>query len=337
MIPSLLKIFEEFNNTTILIVGDVMVDTYLFGDVDRISPEAPVPVVSVNSRESRLGGAANVAVNIKELGGEAIICSVIGADETGKRFCSLLDEFNLKADYILKSKNRITTEKSRVLSRNHQMLRFDEELTTNLLTSEEEQLIGLIEEAFANHNIDTVILQDYNKGVLTPGIIRTVMERCHRDNIPTAIDPKEHNFFEYRNATLFKPNLKEVKKALNLPGEGTHLNTLQRANDELLVKLQHTYTMITLSEKGIFVADKTNHEMIPATIRNVADVSGAGDTVISVAALCLAQNLDKKTIGLLSNIAGGLACETVGVTPVNKKVLFENVRKTIELDNKAIG
>ena len=320
------KIFKQFNKTTVLVVGDVMGDTYLFGNVDRISPEAPVPVVNVHSRESRLGGAANVAVNIKELGGEPIICSMIGSDETGSRFINLLKANNLNTGYIVKNSERITTEKSRVLSRSHQMLRFDEEIKTEINKNEETQLIESIEKVFADHKIDTVILQDYNKGVLTPRIITTVMDRCVQDDIPTAVDPKEHNFFAYKNATLFKPNLKEVKDALGLTMDAS-LDTLLPAHNKLREKLNHNITLITLSEKGIFIADKTDHEIIPATVRNVSDVSGAGDTVISVAALCLAQNLNKKTLAVLSNIAGGLACEYVGVAAINKEIFLENVRK----------
>jgi len=308
-------LLDQFKNKKVLIVGDVMVDAYIIGKVDRVSPEAPVPVVNIEQRDMRLGGAANVAVNIQALQATPILCSVIGQDQEGEELMQLLAQQGMTSSAIVRSTTRKTTTKTRVISNKHQLLRLDHEQTHDVLEQENLALI----EAFSQHinDCDVVILEDYNKGVLTQNNIPVLINIALKANKPIAVDPKKNNFLLYQNVTLFKPNLKELKEGLN-----SDLNLKDKANLQTLVMALHQtlgnkMTMVTLSEDGVMVTDHTHFEFIPAHIRNIADVSGAGDTVISVAALCLACVINMKTMAELSNLAGGLVCEESGVVPVN--------------------
>ncbi len=308
-------LLDQFKNKKVLIVGDVMVDAYIIGKVDRVSPEAPVPVVNIEQKDMRLGGAANVAVNIQALNATPVLCSVIGHDQEGEELMALLAQQGMTTSAIVRSNTRKTTTKTRVISNKHQLLRLDHEQTHDVLEHENLALI----EAFSHHidDCDVVILEDYNKGVLTQNNIPILIDIALKANKPIAVDPKKNNFLLYKNVTLFKPNLKELKEGLN-----SDLNLKEKANLQTLVQalhhsLENKMTMVTLSEDGVMVTDHTHFEFIPAHIRNIADVSGAGDTVISVAALCLASRIDMKTMAELSNLAGGLVCEESGVVPVN--------------------
>ncbi|MCK4407705.1 MAG: hypothetical protein KAV44_08520 [Bacteroidales bacterium] len=326
------KIFDSFSNQKILIIGDVMVDSYLWGTVERISPEAPVPVVSVNKRANRLGGAANVALNIKALGAEPILCSVIGNDQKGDDFINLLKNDNLSIQGIHKSSKRITTTKFRVIGNNTQMLRVDEEITSDLDKDDEKQLVSIITKLLKEENINAVIFQDYNKGIFTPGLIKKVISKANDLNIPVVVDPKKKNFTAYKNITLFKPNLKELKEGLNIDININDINELANANHLLHKNQNIKIIMTTLSEVGVFVSAFTDDNKfithsIPAHVRSVSDVSGAGDTVISVASLCLSLNLPPEIIASISNLAGGIVCEEVGVVPINKEKLMNEVLK----------
>jgi rfaE bifunctional protein kinase chain/domain len=300
----------------VLVVGDVMLDRYLIGHAARISPEAPVPVVDLEATEDRLGGAANVALNLRALGATVHLCSVVGMDADGEIFRSLLDRHELPADGLLSSGERVTTVKTRVIASHQQLLRLDREHRHDLPAAESASLLGSLRRLLDRHAVQVILLQDYNKGVLTAGTIRTVMEEASRRQIPTAIDPKRHNFWEYREATLFKPNLKEVRDSVPMRVE-LQVESLWQASQYIRRQLANRYTMITLSEKGIFIDDSEQSGILATHPRNVADVSGAGDTVISVAALGLAQDLDLPTIAQLANLAGGQVCEKVGVVPVD--------------------
>ncbi len=311
------KTFDRLANCKILIVGDVMLDRYLRGKVDRVSPEAPVPVVNLQSAENRLGGAANVALNIQAMGAQAILCSVIGKDVDGQLFADLLPQSNIASHYLFNSDSRPTTVKTRVIAANQHLLRVDRESTMDLNSTEEEGLLNNILSAMDHHKIDLLLLQDYNKGVLSLALLQKVQTEAQKRNIPIAVDPKFSNFFEYKNATLFKPNLKEIQEAL-----GQTIAPQKEALDQAVAllknKLPHQYTLITLSEKGIYWNDGNSSEVMPTQARNISDVCGAGDTVISVAALGLAAGLSIREISRLSNLAGGQVCESVGVVPVNR-------------------
>jgi len=313
------QLIDSFKNKKVLIVGDVMVDAYIIGKVDRISPEAPVPVVNIEKKESRLGGAANVALNIAALNALPILCSVIGNDTEGTELIEILKQQNLPISGIIQSKLRKTTTKTRILGNKHQLLRIDNEITSDLTAEDNALLI----ENYKTHldNCDVVILEDYNKGVLNEENISILIDLANKAGKPITVDPKKNNFLAYKNVTLFKPNLKEIKEGLNTEKNLKDQKNLKEAVETLHQHLQNIYTMVTLSEDGVMITDHSHYEVIPAHIRNIADVSGAGDTVISVASLCLACGADMKTTAALANLAGGLVCEENGVVPIDIKKL----------------
>jgi len=330
--PDYQKVFERFRHLRVMVIGDVMVDAYIFGKVERISPEAPVPVVSIEKRVNRLGGAANVALNLKALGAEPILCSVTGSDPKGEEFRQLLAEAKISGEAVLTSKDRITTTKFRVFGNNSHMLRVDEEMTHDLSEREQSILLAKIFEILEKSAIHAIIFQDYNKGVITSDVISQVITKARAQNIPVAVDPKKKNFLQYKGATFFKPNLKELREGLGLDIRGNDLHSLEEAADYLHKKLDIGTIMSTLSEQGVFISrrepgGKVSQHLIHAHVRNISDVSGAGDTVISVAALCLACDLHPAELASLANLAGGLVCEEVGVVPVNRdKLLKESIK-----------
>lgn len=316
------KLFERFNSLTALIVGDVMIDAYYWGKVERISPEAPVPVVQVMSHENRLGGAANVALNVKSLGAKAIICSVVGNGNKGDDFRSILKENKFTTAGIIDSTERITTVKTRIISQGQHLLRIDEEMPNPLSKTEERHLLNCIKGILEKQKVDVIIFEDYNKGVLTEKVITSIIELARERNIPTTVDPKKDNFFTYKNVTLFKPNLKELREGLKVDFKKEDNEALQNAIDELRSKLGSEITMVTLSELGIITRDDSGFIRQPAHERSILDVSGAGDTVISVASLALAAGAERSVVTALSNLAGGLVCEKVGVVPIDKETLL---------------
>lgn len=316
-------IFDSFSKLKALVIGDVMIDKYVWGKVTRISPEAPVPIVSVHKEENRLGGAANVALNIQALGATPLLCSVTGNDERSKLFSKLLEESGLASGGILKSEQRITTVKTRIIGSNQQVLRVDEEMEDALSASETDDLVKKIGQVVETEKINVIIFEDYDKGVITPRLIEEVVALAGKKGIPVAVDPKKKNFLDYKEVTLFKPNLKELAEGLKRDLNPANLSDIKDAVDHIRNSQSVDTVLVTLSEKGMLVSNDNAHELIPAHIRNVADVSGAGDTVISVAALCVALNLSATTIANLANLAGGLVCETVGVAPIVKTQLKE--------------
>ena len=330
---SISKIFSEFDNQNALVIGDVMVDSYIWGNVNRISPEAPVPIVEVKKRENRLGGAANVGLNIKALGATPILCSVIGTDQRGNDFTALLKKEDLPLDGIIKCNDRITTTKFRVIGNNAQLLRVDEE-TTSLLTEKQYQLLwNKIENIIDNNNISVIVFQDYDKGVISKKLIEQVVHKSKGKNIPVVVDPKKSNFLNYNDVTLFKPNLKEIKEGLNLEFNDSNDVNIELSVAKLQDRLNARIVLNTLSDKGVFISWRIDggYEslLIPAHVRNIADVSGAGDTVISVAALCIAQNIAPPVMAAIANLAGGLVCEEVGVVSVNKEKLHNEVNRLL--------
>lgn len=317
------EIFRSFNNLNVLIIGDVMVDSYLWGKVNRISPEAPVPIVAVNKKERRLGGAANVALNIQALGANPILCSVIGVDYEGMAFLDLLRQQKLSQKGILKSRDRITTVKTRVIGNNAQLVRVDEETEEDITNDETQNLLTLISYIINHDKIDVIIFEDYNKGLITPKLIQKVVELAKSKGISTCVDPKKKNFNAYKGVTLFKPNLKELREGLKLDIDGDNINELQRAVSSFRVKQKLETALVTLADKGVITNSRSVKEHLSAHIRNIADVSGAGDTVISVAALCRALECNPVFTAALANLAGGLVCQEVGVVPINKEMLLK--------------
>jgi D-glycero-beta-D-manno-heptose-7-phosphate kinase len=323
------KLFEEFNHLSIMIIGDVMVDAYLWGKVERISPEAPIPIVALRKRENRMGGAANVAMNIKSMGARPVLCSVIGDDDMGTVFLNLLRKEKIESNGILTSPRRITTTKFRIFGNNTQMLRVDEETENDLSEHDMNALMERIESIIAREKIACIIFQDYNKGVIAPWLIQRVIGLAKEKNIPITVDPKKRNFDSYSGVTLFKPNLKELKEGLKTDFSPDDREGLMRAAQLLRNLLNCDYVMTTMSEHGVMISmkDKADEKniFIPAHLRSVADVSGAGDTVISVASLCLALNRSPYEIAYISNLAGGLVCEDTGIVPVNKNKLLKEI------------
>lgn len=317
------QIFKSFNNLNVLIIGDVMIDAYMWGNVNRISPEAPVPIVSITKKENRLGGAANVALNIQAMGANPILCSVIGSDDGSKLFFDLLKKQKLSSEGILKSKKRITTIKTRVIGGNHQMLRVDEEIETFVNIEEIKALSAQIKKLILSKKADVLIFEDYDKGCITPELIKDIVAFAKQKNIPIVVDPKKKNFMLYNGVTLFKPNIKELKEGLKLDFDHNNIKELEKIAANFIKKQNINTVLITLSEKGIYTHSTNNKAVIPAHVRNISDVSGAGDTVISLAALCLALNLSPIITATLANLAGGLVCEKVGVVPIDKKQLLD--------------
>lgn len=316
------NLFEKFTETHALVIGDLMIDAYSWGKVNRISPEAPVPIVNITKREHRLGGAGNVALNLISLGAKTTLCSVVGKDYSGGQILDLMQEKKLNTNGILSSARRRTTIKERIISNGQQLLRVDSE-DTHMLSQEEESEFWALIEKLLQEKVDVVVFEDYDKGCITPNIIAKTVDYCQKKGIPTVVDPKKRNFLQYKNVTLFKPNLKELKEGLKLEDTAEHPKKIAEIGSEQLVsQFGIKNTLITLSENGVVVFDGKNHTHIKAHVREIADVSGAGDTVVSVAALCLAQHIDLPSIGALSNLAGGLVCEHIGVVPIDKEELL---------------
>ena len=323
------QLFRDFDQLKIMIIGDVMLDSYLWGKVDRISPEAPIPIVALEKRENRMGGAANVALNVKALGSEPILCSLIGNDDKGDQFLDLLAQQSIRQTGIIRSQERMTTTKFRIFGNHYQMLRVDEEVVHDLSEEDHQELITRIETILKEEEIQCIIFQDYNKGVITEVLIQKVVGLAGSLNIPVTVDPKQRNFTSYIGVTLFKPNLKELQIGLNMEIPADNQDLVIRAAQSLREMLKCRYVMTTLSEKGVMVSMADNltekNIFVPAHARSVADVSGAGDTVISVASACLARGCSPYEIAYISNLAGGLVCEEVGVVPVNKEKLLKEV------------
>ena len=328
------KLVKKFSKFKILIIGDVMIDTYLWGRVDRVSPEAPVPVVTNVHTEKRLGGAANVALNIKAMGAVPILCSVIGDDPRGKEFIELLNSQNLSDVGIQVDSRRMTTQKTRIISGNQHLLRVDEEIDDYINTAAQIRMIDFIDNMITEGSIDSIIFQDYDKGVVTPFIISEVTRIANSKKVPILVDPKKRNFQLYENATLFKPNLKELSQGLKTEIDRHDFEGISGAMEKLRTKKNHQLLMVTLSELGIMINDNDKYHHISAEIRDIADVSGAGDTVISLASLCLASGLCPMEIAAISNIAGGQVCEKAGVVPVNKAQLIKEIKIFIEDDKR---
>ena len=317
------KLFDSFSSLKVGVIGDVMLDTYMWGTVDRISPEAPVPVVSLKKKEYRIGGAGNVALNCRSLGAQVSILSVTGNDAEGLLLEELLHESAIDTTYLVKSNDRITTNKTRIISLNQQMMRLDAEITEDLNSQDGENLLRKVQTYITTIDPDIIIFEDYNKGVLTENIIQEALKFCRQAGILTAVDPKRKNFFSYKGVTVFKPNLHEAKEALNIIGDDVSLKQLENIHAALYEQLQHTISFITLSEKGVYYQSATEKELIPTHIRSIADVSGAGDTVIAVASLVYAATKDTQLSATMANLAGGLVCEEVGTAAIDKEKLLK--------------
>lgn len=307
--------FKKIKSLRCLIIGDVMVDAYIWGAVNRISPEAPVPVFEVKKRENRLGGAANVALNVQSLGATPILCGVIGEDDKGKVFQQLLSENDLVSSALVIDKSRVTTCKTRIISASHHLLRVDEEELSIVSESVQKQVFLSVQKEI-DKGIDVIIFEDYDKGLLTDDLIRNIVTVANKKGIPTCVDPKKNNFYAYKGVSLFKPNFKEFIEGLNVQLLKNDFKNIGIQAKLFLKNSGINSLLITLSEHGMLMVDDEEEFHVKALVRNIADVSGAGDTVISTAALALAAGFSKKQVVQLANLAGGLVCEEIGVVPV---------------------
>ncbi len=320
------RLFDGFANLKVAVIGDVMLDTYLWGKVERISPEAPVPIVTLTKKDYRLGGAANVALNLKSMNASVAMFSVIGDDADGRLLLDRFEEEGIETAWLIKSSTRITTNKSRIISRNQQMMRLDAELTSDLEEADESKLVQALTAYVAKEKPNVIIFEDYNKGVLTSQVIKSVIEICRQDRIISTVDPKFRNFFAYKGVTIFKPNLKEVIEALKIHPEKLTPDYLQQIHHSLYQELGHEISLLTLSEHGVYYQQQDSAGLIPTHIRNISDVSGAGDTVIAVASLVYALTRDILLTAETANIAGGLVCEEVGTVAINKERLLQECK-----------
>lgn len=299
-----------------------MLDHYLYGQIHRISPEAPVPIVDIEYEESRLGGAANVMLNLSGLGAKPTLLTVIGDDKNAHTFFELLKKHHLKTNTVITSSSRITTVKTRIFDDERQVVRFDHEDDADISAELELQLIEKFNELLKKEKFHGIIVQDYNKGVLTKKVIKHILLQSTKMNIPVAVDPKEYNFFEYQQIDLFKPNLKELAEALQMKIDPKNINSLRKAAEELKRKNRFDNLLLTLGPHGIFIyTQKGDSFIVPARPIKTADVAGAGDTVISIATLCFLNEMPFKKIAQLSNAAAAKVCRKVGVSPISIKEL----------------
>lgn len=321
------EVFESFRNKTVFVIGDVMIDSYMWGKTERISPEAPVPVVSVTHKENRMGGAANVGLNIKAMGADAVLCAVIGSDPYGDIFRQLLAKRNMTDIGIFDTSARPTTVKTRVIASSQHLLRVDEEECLPIDDNLSKKFIQHTTRLIDMQKPDAIIFEDYDKGNITPEVIKNVVNKAKQLNIPVLVDPKKRNFFDYNEVTLFKPNFKELAEGMKISINKSDTNQVAEASNALRKKLNADYVLVTLSEAGVLLVGENQMFSMPAQKREIADVSGAGDTVISVLACCFAANVDILTSTVIANIAGGLVCENVGVVPINKEQLLDEATR----------
>jgi rfaE bifunctional protein kinase chain/domain len=315
---------NNFKKLRIAVIGDMMLDCYFRGDVKRISPEAPVPVIEVENEFFRFGGAANVALNILKLGGTPVPIGIIGNDNDGSVFTSLLKEFKMMSDGIIVDDLRPTTAKTRVIAGDQHVVRIDKESKKDLSAKTEEKLFNFLSSQIKN--LDGIILQDYNKGVLTISLIKKIIKLANEKNVLITVDPKFNNFFEYKNVTVFKPNRKEAEDILAMKIKTDA--DIKKAGKIIMDKLKAENILLTLGAEGIAVFERGKKEKkMPTKARKVADVSGAGDTVIATLTMALAAGENIFEASYLANYAAGIVCEEVGIVPIEADRLFEIVER----------
>lgn len=320
------QLFEDFKKLKVLVVGDLMIDSYTWGKATRISPEAPVPVVNVTKKEARLGGAGNVVRNIVSLGAQPYVVSVIGKDSNSAVLKQLLTDQGVEVEGILEDETRPTTVKERILAGSQQLIRIDAEKDQLISDTLQNQLIEKVKTYLPM--VQVLIFEDYDKGVLGERVIHEIVQLAKSHGVPTVVDPKKRNFFAYAGVDLFKPNLVELRDGLGLSNDDLSDANLPKVVSEFKQQQAMKGMFVTLSERGVYIDYEQQTAKIPAHIRQIADVSGAGDTVISIAALALALGLPAKEIAALANLGGGLVCESLGVVPIElERLQMEWIRE----------
>lgn len=318
------SLLQAMSGKRIAVVGDLMLDRYIWGAVSRISPEAPVPVIDVEAEQARLGGAANVAMNIKSLGGEPLLVGVIGADNSGKQLYETIRDTGFATDGVVVDESRPTTVKTRVIAHSQHVVRIDREQKTDISDDIQNKIMDALRRNLAS--IDAIILEDYNKGVIVASLIKQLIDTANRQEKIITVDPKFNNFFEYRNVTVFKPNRKEAEEVLGMKIRSD--DDITAAGKTLLQKLCSKSVLLTLGERGMALFEAAGRvSRIETKALNVQDVSGAGDTVISTLTMALSAGADIREATALSNFAGGVVCGYVGIVPINASELREAVLK----------
>lgn len=311
----------------IMVVGDLMIDRYLWGHVSRISPEAPVPIINIADEEIRFGGAANVVNNLIELQAVPVLVGTVGNDSWGGVFRDMLAQKDLSADGLISDPARPTTLKTRIIGNNQHIARVDREKVAAISPEVQQEMLGFITGAMPD--IDAVILQDYNKGVMQPALVQEVIRLANMHGKQVTVDPKFDNFFSYRDVTVFKPNKKETEEALaiRLDSEAN----IRKAGEMLLERLNARAALITLGDRGMALFEDNGSVAFEGThARQVADVSGAGDTVIAAITFALAAGATMKEAVAMANRAAGVVCEEVGVVPIRRDQLIRAILQTQE-------
>jgi rfaE bifunctional protein kinase chain/domain len=308
----LLQLIDRMRTSRVVVVGDIMIDRYLYGDTERLSPEAPVPVVTVRDRTARLGGAANVAANVASMGASCLLVGTVGDDADGAAIRQELVVSRLDGRHVVTVAGRPTTSKTRILARSQQIVRIDDEVDALLDGADLDRLIGSARDALAD--ADALLLEDYNKGALAPALIADVMALARRRGIPVVVDPKYRQFFAYAGATVFKPNRRELESALGAAVDLQNRNALP----EVLARLKADNLLVTLGADGMLLVTKDGGSLrIPSIAREVYDVSGAGDTVTAWLGTALAAGASLAEAAQLANYAAGVEVGKPGVATVS--------------------
>ena len=314
----LVELLDAGRSKRIAVIGDAMLDVYLSGDAERISPEAPVPVVRVRGRKYALGGAANVAQNVVAVGARCHLLASVGEDLAGNTLATMLSEIGA-ADALLRV-DRCTTQKTRVLARSQQLVRIDEEEDQSLGADDVERLLALVGTTVAA--ADAVILEDYNKGVLVPAVIRAAIDAASARGIPVVVDPKYRNFFSFGGATIFKPNRRELEAAVGATIDLDHPDAMPSMLETLGVR----HLLLTLGERGMILASADGSiERISTVAREVYDVVGAGDTVTAYLATMLAAGATPVEAAVVANVAAGIEVGKLGAASVSRAELLDYV------------
>lgn len=324
-------IVDHFSGMTVAVIGDIILDRYLSGKADRLSAEAPVPVVDVQDQSFSVGGAANVANNIRSLGARALLFGVVGEDAAAATVTGRLQELGMDTSGVLSDAGRPTTTKLRVIANGQQVVRADLESTAPIGADLERHILALLQEQI--ESVDAVILEDYNKGLLGPTLIGEIICLARDRQKIIVVDPKFDNFLEYKGVTLFKPNRRETESVLGI--RIPDVDALRRVSESLMERLDCDNVMITLSEKGVALLERGGKfSILPAKVRAVHDTSGAGDTAVSAVTLALAAGASATESVTLANYAAGAICEKLGVEPVTIKDILEAIQHHRAVDGE---
>tara|TARA_B110000438_G_scaffold86556_2_gene86013 strand:- start:24475 stop:25464 length:990 start_codon:yes stop_codon:yes gene_type:complete len=319
------KVFDKFKDINIIVMGDAMVDTYTIGKISRKSPEAPVSIVNVIEEKSKLGGAANVALNLKELGAKPILCSVIGDDYYGKELIQLMKTHKMTVEGLVLDSTRKTTVKKRIIVDKKHIIRIDDEITSKINNKNQDQLSKIISKFSKNSKI--LIFQDYDKGVLDKNFIQKIIKK--NKNLFICVDPKKQNFNFYKNTDLFKPNLSEITNGINVKKDRVNsIESLKKLGGDFIKKNNIKTMILTLSERGLIIINKKEKIHFNVKSKKIIDVSGAGDTVISIASLLLYLKLPIKFIGNICNLSGSIVCAKSGVSPLKIKEIKQKAESS---------